>query len=233
MEKSIPSLVKEENPEDKTQSDLERYRLAALDLEGITDAKILDRNDIVIDARSQLKCCVPKCWSYNRCANCPPHSMKAEETQKIVDLYRHAIFIKSELKSDVLAGPEVAKSMVNHGVDKGKPDPKAVAGGRATVNIFKAVSKLESMAFYDGHYYATGFACGTCRVTLCWKYPDCAVLSGNKCRHVYLARPSMESVGFNVYKMATRVGWDIYTIGATVLPEDVPHALLMGIVLVE
>jgi predicted metal-binding protein len=232
MEKSIPHKVKEVISEEQINSDLKHYREAALNLKGITDAVIIGRSDIFIDPRGPLKCSIPKCWSYGRCANCPPHSLKAEETQKIVDLYHHAIFIKSELKSDVLAGPEVAKSMVAHGSEENAPDEKSVEGAKATINIIKAVSKLEAMAFYDGHYYATGFSAGTCRVTLCWKYPDCAVLSGEKCRHVYLSRPSMESVGFNVFKMATRVGWDIYTIGATVSPEDVPHALLMGIVLV-
>lgn len=48
-----------------------------------------------------------------------------------------------------------------------------------------------------------------------------------------LARPSMEAMGMNVYKIAVKVGWDIYPIGSHTDPEDVPHGTFVGIVFIE
>jgi len=93
------------------------------------------------------------------------------------------------------------------------------------------VSALESLAFYDGHYLAVGFAAGSCKSTYCYK-AECAVLKGERCRNELRSRPSMEAVGIDAYRLAAEAGWDIYPIGSDCSPQDVPGGTLLGLVLV-
>ena len=44
--------------------------------------------------------------------------------------------------------------------------------------------------------------------------------------------PDMLTVGIDVYKLATSVGWDVYPIGSDCVPQDIPKGSLMGLVLV-
>jgi predicted metal-binding protein len=89
------------------------------------------------------------------------------------------------------------------------------------------------MAFYDGHYFAIGFGAGSCRHTFCGLMKNCQALEGEKCRHSLIARPSMEAVGIDVYKMVSQAGWDIYPIGSNAKPEDMPKGTLAGIIIVQ
>ena len=89
------------------------------------------------------------------------------------------------------------------------------------------------MAFYDGHYLAFGFAAGSCRHSYCSREETCAALVGKKCRFALFARPSMEAVGIDVYKLAASVGWDIYPVGSGAAAEAVPKGTLAGIVIVQ
>ena len=98
---------------------------------------------------------------------------------------------------------------------------------KAYQRVFKAVNEVESMAFYDGHYLAFGFAAGSCRHTFCSQKENCSALQGKKCRIALRSRPSMEAVGFDVYKMAASAGWDIYPIGSDAKTEDIPKGTFM------
>lgn len=133
------------------------------------------------------------------------------------------------MPSDIVAGKELAKAIVSGDCDS---QEKVVQTGRAYVTIGKAVAELESMAFYDGYYLATAFGAGSCKEVLCAKFPNCLVLQGKKCRRPYFARPSMEAVGFDAFRMAAKVGWEVYPIGSSCHPADIPHGTLMGLVLV-
>ena len=97
--------------------------------------------------------------------------------------------------------------------------------------MFEIVSAIESMAFYDGYYFAVGFAAGSCNSTYCYK-TDCAVLRNERCRHELKVRPSMEAVGIDAYKLATSVGWGMYPIGSDCDFRDVPKSSLLGLILV-
>jgi len=229
MERPIPRRVKEHIPEEQIIQDLKRYQGAALEVEGITDAAIIGREDIYVDPRVRRKCGIPICFGYGKSPYCPPHGVSSEETRKLVQCYRHAIFIKADVSPDIVAGEELAKAIVSGERD---PEDKVIQTGRAYITIFKAVAKVESMAFYDGYYLATGFAAGSCKEVLCTKFPQCSVLEGNKCRRPYFARPSMEASAFDALRMAARIGWEVYPIGANCRPEDISHGTLMGLVLV-
>ena len=95
-----------------------------------------------------------------------------------------------------------------------------------------AVTAIESLAFYDGHYLAFGFGAGSCRHTFCGLEEDCQAMKGQKCRFSLRSRPSMEAVGIDVFRMAASAGWDIYPIGSNAKPEDIPKGTLAGIVIV-
>ena len=95
------------------------------------------------------------------------------------------------------------------------------------------VSKLESAAFYDGHYLAVGFGAGSCFSSLCDPKTGCQALKGETCRFPIKARPSMEAVGMDVYHLIAASGWDIYPYGSNADPEDIPLANLAGLVLIQ
>jgi len=42
----------------------------------------------------------------------------------------------------------------------------------------------------------------------------------------------MEAVGIDAFTMAAKVGWDIYPIGGSTLPDKVPHGTKLGLVLI-
>lgn len=100
-------------------------------------------------------------------------------------------------------------------------------------SILEIVSKLESAAFYDGHYLAVGFGAGSCFSSLCNPKQGCLVLKGETCRFPLKARPSMEAVGMDVYRLIVSSGWEVYPYGSDANPDDIPVANLAGLVLIQ
>lgn len=113
---------------------------------------------------------------------------------------------------------------------RGREDKERKAAFKSILDI---VGKLESAAFYDGHYLAVGFSAGSCFSSLCDPKLGCQVLTGEKCRFPLKARPSMEAVGIDVYRMIAASGWEIYPYGSDANPEDIPVANLTGLVLIQ
>ena len=54
-----------------------------------------------------------------------------------------------------------------------------------------------------------------------------------KCRLSLRARPSMEAVGVNCFRLATELGRQIYPIGSDAKADSIPFGTLMGLVLVD
>ena len=142
--------------------------------------------------------------------------MKPDELRKHLENYQWAIFFTRNLPTELLL--------------KDATDKDRIA---AFQSIYKIVKSIESMAFYDGHYMAFGLGAGSCRRTFCGQHKTCSALEGKSCRFGLLARPSMEAVGINVYKMTAAAGWDIYPIGSHANVEKTPKAVLAGLVVVE
>jgi predicted metal-binding protein len=201
-------------PEEEVRAHLQGYERLALEA-GATRAAGLPAEHIPVDERVSLKCSIPKCFGYGTGANCPPHSLKPEETRRIVQQYRWALAFGLQIPPEVVVR------------NKATIQPRV----EAYKKIFEIASVVESAAFYDGHYLSVGFAAGSCKSTYCYDQP-CAVLSGEKCRLALRSRPSMEAVGIDCYRIATELGWDIYPIGSDAGPGCIPHGLLMGLVLV-
>ena len=204
-------------PDEQVQKDLEKYRQRALEL-GATDAKVIATDMVLIDERVRAKCIYPKCHHYGTNANCPPHAIDLEQTRKIVKNFRHAIFTKLEVPSEELAGTEAR--------DKGLMIP----GNR---KLHEIVSKIESEAFFDGYHLALAFASGPCRDVFCPDIECSALVPGQPCRHSLKARSPMEGVGMDAYTMAATVGWDIYPIGESLSPSEVPFGAILGLVLIH
>lgn len=201
--------------EEEIAADLDRYRARALEL-GASRARVIAAEEIPVDARVTLKCRVPRCFGYGTCAHCPPHAMEPDELRDYLRGYRWAVFFTKDVP------------------------PEVIARNRDTIReriqvyreVFEIVNTLESMAFYDGHYLAFGLGAGSCRHSLCADAENCRALQGEKCRFALKARPSLEAVGVDVFRMATSLGWDIYPIGSDARPENIPKGTLAGLVVV-
>lgn len=207
--------IKVEVREDLLQNDLEKYRQRAMEL-GSTDARVITTDDVIIDERVIAKCAYPKCVGYGTNANCPPYAMGIDQVRKIVDKFRYGIFIKVRVPSHDIAGKKAIKK-------NRIPYQKKLA---------EIVSKIEAEAFYDGYHLAVGFGSGSCKRLFCPETDCVALIPGKPCAHLYKARSSMEAVGMDAFTMATKFGWEIYPIGRSTSPEEVPHGLMLGLVLI-
>jgi predicted metal-binding protein len=199
-------------------SDLERYRKEAIKL-GASDAKVIKAKDVIIDERAQIKCVYPKCHYFGTNANCPPYAIKPEETRKLLKKYKYGIILTTQASSDLFVGPYRALSR--------RPE-----WGAMRKKMYEIVSKIESMAFYDGYYFALGFGGGACKRVFCENLDCQALKPGKPCRFPMKARASMEGVGMDVFGTAVRVGWDIYPCGAGLSPKDVPFGRRVGLILI-
>jgi predicted metal-binding protein len=143
--------------------------------------------------------------------------MTPSELREILKQYRWAVFFIKDIPSEVIVRD---KATIKERV-------------AAYQEVYRMVSEIESMAFYDGHYLAFGFAAGSCRHTYCGQHATCQAMTGDRCRFSLLSRPSMEAVGIDVYRMVAAAGWEIYPIGSGAKPADIPKGTLAGIVIVQ
>ncbi len=215
MESKIGKIVLDKH-QDELMGHLETYRERALEL-GADRAKVIPVKDIPVDDRVPLKCQIPRCFGYGTGAHCPPNTIKPAELREYFKLYDWAVFFTKDVEPPVIVRD------------------KETIQERVAVyqNVFEIVNKVESMAFYDGHYHAFGFGAGSCRHTYCGREKTCQALEGGKCRFSLLSRPSMEAVGIDVYRLTTSLGWDIYPIGSSARPERIVKGTLAGIVIVQ
>jgi predicted metal-binding protein len=200
----------------RLSEDLEKYKEHALKL-GASKATIVEVDKIPVDERVVLKCRIPRCFGYGACAQCPPNTLKPQELRELLKGYQWAVFFIMDVSPEIIIRD---KATIKERV-------------AAYQLVFSIVNKIESLAFYDGHYLAFGFAAGSCRHTFCGKQDNCQALDGKQCRFSLLSRPSMEAVGIDVYKMVAEAGWDIYPIGSSAKAEDIPKGTLAGIIIVQ
>ncbi|MFC2019314.1 DUF2284 domain-containing protein [Chloroflexota bacterium] len=208
--------ISDEVPRRVLLKDLEKYRQIAIEL-GSIDAKTITTDMILIDERVRAKCLYPKCASYGTNANCPPHALELDSVREIVNTFQYAIFTRLNVPAGEMAGPEASAKRLYT---------------RSLLKNHEIISKIEAEAFYDGYYLALGFAGGPCKSAFCPNNECSALVSGQACRHPFRARSSMEGAGMDAFRMAAMVGWDIYPIGASVLPTEIPHGTRLGLVLI-
>ncbi len=214
MRKKIKKINLEIN-ESKIKEELEEYKRKSIEL-GASRAKIIETDKIQVDDRVILKCQIPRCFGYGVGAHCPPNTLKPAELRKHLENYSWAIFFTIDVPPEVIIRD---KATIKERVD-------------VYQKVYKIVSDIESAAFYDGHYLAFGFAAGSCRHTFCGLEDNCLAMEGKRCRFSLRARPSMEAVGIDVYKMISQSGWDIYPIASNAKAEEVPKGTLAGIIII-
>lgn len=207
---------------------LERYRLEAINL-GASDARVIITDKVYVDNRVLGKCTIPKCPSYGTSAHCPPHTLEPDRVRELVRGYRYALLVKIELDPSIVVGEDLRIE-----VKGGKivPTPALAELLKWYRKIRDIVIRIESMAFYDGYYLSTSFAAGSCHADLC-KFQECLVLKNQSCRFPLIAGPSMEGSSMDVFRMVTEAGWEIYPIGGSCSPSDIPYATLVGLVLIQ
>jgi predicted metal-binding protein len=188
---------------------LDSLRESAL-LLGATDAKVIPADAIPIEDEIIDLCVEPLCPGYDKSANCPPHIMKPAEARGLVSGYEWALLFKIDVPSEVLLSEDRFESFRR---------------------IYEIASQIEVLARNAGYSSARGFAAGSCKPVFCKKL-ECLVLAENAdCRSPDLARPSMEAVGMNVFKLVEEVGWEIHRLTKASNPDSVPMGLLAGLVL--
>jgi len=206
----------EEVPLEVLQHDLEKYRQRALEL-GAADARIITTDMILIDERVRGKCHFPRCGSFGTSAHCPPHAMDLDQVRKIVKKFQYALFTMFKVPSEEMIGREaISKGLI----------------ARGQMKNFEIIAKIEAEAFYDGYYLAMGFAGGPCKRAFCPDKECSALVPGKSCHHQGKARSAMEAVGMDAYLMAAKAGWEIYPVGASSIPSEVPHGTRLGLVLI-
>ncbi len=176
---------------------------------GADDARLISTDVIVVEPQLIELCKSPGCEGYGKSANCPPHVMSPKEAIFLINNYHQALVFKTHHSPEALLGEK------HH---------------REFRKIFLICSALERKIARLGDYSPFGLGAGSCKPVFCEKSP-CAVLEGGECPHPELARPSMEALGVNVFKLAEEVGWEIHRMVRNSDPGKIPSAMLMGMVL--
>lgn len=204
-----------EKDQQTVEQDLKHYVQLALD-SGANAARIITTQDIILDERVHMKCRFPLCEGYGACMNCPPHTGTVDEMRAKVKLYKYAIVFNVNYPSEQVVVPD---------------DEKAKKFTIDRLQIGRILSRVESAAFYDGYYFATGFGAGSCKGRMC-NFQPCQALQGQGCRYKSQAYASMEAVGMDVFGIAASLGWDIYPIGRSTRADMVPYGMNLGLVLI-
>jgi len=210
------TLVRLEIPEERLQEDTRLFKEKAIEM-GASLAEVIPADWAQIDERVRLKCSVPLCPNYGKSLFCPPHTPSPEFMKKALSRYHHAVLFALQI---IPVEHFSVRSTQRH------------AAADWSRRCFEIAGTLETLAFGNGYYLAMGFTQGSCRRALCGQ-DQCLALAGGTCPYPLKARPSMESVGIDVYGLVTRVGWRIYPIYRSVNPAEVPSALSVGIVFVH
>jgi len=214
--------------ERQIQEDLKQYHIMAMEL-GASDAAIIRADRLIVQERVRGKCSIPKCAEYGTNLHCPPYSPTAKEIREILKDYTYGIAVRLRIDPEYTAGSLIQDCYLRAEIDEEK---HYLTLGKKYKKMFFIVSEIESRAFYDGYYLAMAFASGSCKNVFCFKKKCQGLTPGAGCRNPLRARPSMEAVGFDAYKMASDLDWPIYAIGGKSEPEGVPSASLLGLILI-
>lgn len=190
---------------------LELLRKEALGY-GATDAVFIKASSISVEDDLVEMCRTPGCAGYGKSANCPPHVMGPKEARYFIAGFEEALFFKLDVAPALLFSDQRFRTFEL---------------------IFRIAAGLEIKARSSGFKKAKALAAGSCKPVFCNDEP-CALLFGSGvCMHPSLARPSMEALGINVFKLAHDVGWPIHRMTKASDPGEIPSAMVAGILLLR
>lgn len=216
--KIVPRKITHQIIKSRVKKDLERYLKKTLEM-GAEFARIIPSNEVIIDERVRAKCIYPKCVHYGTNINCPPYAPDLEFIRRLIKRFHYGILfaVKTEPKEFL-------------GVDYLKKSGGTQKKGRLLLN--RICAEIESLSFYEGYYFSTAFGQGPCKSFWCPDQPCAALQPGTPCRHKLKSRSSMEAVGMDVFRMVSKLGWEIYPCGERVKIEGLPHIMLVGLVMI-
>ena len=202
--------VLDKNLDNEVQAHLLRLKEEAIAL-GASDVRIIPADMVSIEDEIIEMCRPPFCEGYGQSANCPPHVMSPKEARQWIRPYHVALLFKIDVSPGVLfseQGLEVFKK------------------------VFLISAGLEELSVGLGYALSKGLTAGSCKNVFCRDIPCEALINERECRYPSLARPSMEALGINVFRLVKDVGWEIHTILRDSDPNDIPSAMLAGLLLV-
>ena len=193
----------------------ENHRLVKLQKKavelGASDAKIIPVDRIPVEDEVVEMCKAHLCKGYGKSANCPPHVMGPGQAREWIEKYETALFFKLDVSPQVLLSEDRFETFKT---------------------VYVIASRLEASAREEGFPLAKGLAAGSCKPVFCKGRTCDALMDEGECRYPSLARPSMEAVGINVFKLSKDAGWDIHIILKESDPEAGPKGMLAGLLLV-
>lgn len=208
---------------------LDQLRQKSLD-SGADDARVISAAEVIVDPRVRFKCMIPKCYTSGDCCHCPPYGLSFRETQEIVSRYRWAIFFRVRTRSEIVIEKTFYRNYITGDIDE---NANMLNVGAYCILVMTIADVVVNNARKIGYLSPRGFAAGNCRDMYCHFQPNCRRLTtAEGCRHPELSIPSMESSGIDVLTMAARAGWEVYPIGLTLNPDDVPYGTFCGLVLI-
>lgn len=178
---------------------------------GASDVKIISTTAIPVEDEIIELCKEPLCEGYGKSIHCPPHAMKPKRFRALLTQYENAVVFKIDVLSKILLSNERFNEFRK---------------------IYEIAAWLEAFAKAAGFSKSKGFAAGSCKPVFCPEYQCQALIDGKICRYPDEARPSMEAVGTNVFKLVKAVGWEIHKITENSDPESVQDGILVGMLLV-
>jgi len=178
---------------------------------GANDAKEILVERIPIEDEIIELCKAPLCEGFGQSAHCPPHVMKPEQARIWLRGFSKALVFKLDVHADLL----LSKNRFNE-----------------FRKVYLIATELEKLATSHG-CPAYGLAAGSCKPVFCKDEPCNVLTEDGECRNPFLARPSMEAIGINVFKLVEDIGWDIHRIFKKSRTQDIPSAMLAGLLLVS
>ncbi len=177
---------------------------------GASDAVFIKTSSISVEEALVEMCRTPGCTGYGKSANCPPHVMGPQDARVFVAGFKEALLFKLAVEPSLLLSDDRFKIFEL---------------------VFRIAAGLELKARSLGFRKVKALAAGSCKPVFCNEEPCAALVGKGECRHPSLARPSMEALGINVFKLAEEVGWPIHRITKTSDPGGIPSAMVSGMVL--
>ena len=165
--------MKNDRPKEKIEDYCEQAKEA-----GAVDALVTSPRYIVTAPWVQWKCRFG-CPDYGKWHCCPPAVPTDVETRRVLDSYQRLMLLHFQYRFQ---------------------SPKWPPGGAEYKRLRQDVDyvrNLERELFLDGFYRAFALPHDPCQMC-----QDCPPLEGQPCRSPEKARPSMESVGIDVYQTA-------------------------------
>ncbi|MBM4329322.1 MAG: DUF2284 domain-containing protein [Deltaproteobacteria bacterium] len=154
---------------------------------GVSDAKLLEVDRIIVEDHFRDLCEEPRCPNYNTSINCPPHSMTPARFRDHIKGFVRVLAFKFDMPMEAVQEASLRE---------------------AALLLHETTAAIERRAKSLGFERACGYSSGGCKRTLCYEHADCAALQeGGQCRHRDKARPSLSGMGVNWQTLSKSLGW--------------------------